>query len=56
MTRTKRLSEADRIASHVRQPMSWERLRDYVDLQTGGELGCIELDILTDMVEARVKK
>lgn len=31
-------------------------LRDRVDILTGSELDCIALDILTDMVEARLKK
>ena len=48
---------ADEIAAKIRMPAeNWEVLRDYVDLKTGGELDCIQLDLLTDMVEQRIKR
>lgn len=31
-------------------------LRDYLDIKTGGDLDCIELDILEDRVKAHVRK
>lgn len=33
---------------------TWEELRDRVDGLTCGDLDCQQLDILTDMVEARL--
>jgi len=48
---------ADEIAAKFREPAeNWEVLRDYVDLKTGGELDCIQLDLLTDMVAQRIKR
>lgn len=34
--------------------LDWESIRDAVDIKTGGELDCIQLDILTDMVKGRL--
>jgi hypothetical protein len=48
---------ADAIAAQWRgklQASSWDRLRDAIDLETGGELDCQPLDILTDMVAKRL--
>lgn len=33
---------------------SWDALRDWLDLETGSDLDATRLDILTDMVWARV--
>lgn len=35
--------------------VSWDRLRDYVDIETCGQLDAQPLDVLTDMVERRIK-
>ena len=35
---------------------TWDELREFVDMSSGGDLDCIELDILTDMVFSRCKK
>lgn len=35
---------------------TWEELRDRVDSATNGDLDCQQLDILTDMVEARLRR
>lgn len=32
-----------------------EALRDFLDVWTQGDLDCVKLDILTDMVTARLK-
>lgn len=32
----------------------WEDLRDWIDAETGGDLDCVPLDILTDMVKDRL--
>lgn len=34
----------------------WSALRDFVDGQTASELDCTKLDILTDMVQARINR
>lgn len=34
--------------------ISWDALRDHCDLQTGSDLDCVQLDILTDMSAARL--
>jgi len=52
---------ADRIAAQFRPnpPMpswAWERMRDYADMQSGGELDMLQLDMLTDMIVARLAK
>jgi hypothetical protein len=36
-------------------PLPPERLRDFVDSWTQGDLDCVQLDILTDMVRSRLK-
>jgi len=48
---------ADAIASRfeIGQRVEWDRIRDMADLHTGGDLDMIQLDILTDMVERRIK-
>lgn len=33
---------------------NWDDVRDWLDTQTGGDLDCIQLDVLTDMVVARL--
>jgi hypothetical protein len=47
---------ADRIAAvfYPNRFVNWERLRDHVDFATGSELDCTQLDILTDLVKARI--
>lgn len=44
--------EAELIADSLNYDptMSWDDVRDYADLSTGGDLDCIRLDILTDSV------
>jgi hypothetical protein len=58
MTRTERLQQAEIIADIVnrnRQPgWTWADLRDEVNWRTDNELGSIELDVITDMVNARL--
>lgn len=40
-----------------RNPMpDMEAIRDICDHQTYGELDCFQLDLLTEMVEARLRK
>lgn len=47
---------ADSLAKRVRPyPEVLRNLRDQLDIRTGGELDTIELDLLTDMVEARIR-
>lgn len=52
--------EADRIAAEVatkgQSRIYWGALRDQCDLDTGGELDCQPLDVLTDMVARRLSK
>lgn len=38
------------------QTIEWERLRDTVDRASHGDLDCIQLDIVTDMVFARGRR
>lgn len=33
--------------------LDWDACRDFCDIQTGGALDCVPLDILTDMVFRR---
>ena len=40
----------------VDDPIVWEEGRDAADIHTGGGLNATGLDILTDMVVARVKE
>ena len=40
----------------VERGESWDRLRDWVDGATGGELDCQPLDILTDLVMSNVNR
>lgn len=48
---------ADRIAAKLsRHDTRWDTVRDRVDTATNGELDCQPLDILTDMVVARLKR
>lgn len=35
-------------------PADDEELRDFIDIETGGELNAVQLDILTDMVAQRI--
>lgn len=47
---------AVRIANNIsRHDTRRDTVRDRVDLMTGGELDCQPLDILTDMVVARLR-
>ena len=48
---------ADRIVrrwAECNQANDWDIIRDACDLKTGGELDCVQLDILTDLVMARL--
>ena len=58
-TETKALAAlADEIAPRIRWDRNtlWGDLRDSIDGRTGGELECVPLDILTDIVAARIKR
>lgn len=53
---------ADEIASGIKAMIasgnavpSWDALRDECDFHTGGELSAKALDMLTDMVQRRIK-
>lgn len=57
MTKINLKQKADEIAAryYPKTPwVSWERLRDYVDVKTANDLDPIQLDILTDMVARRM--
>jgi len=49
---------ADRIADSLRGsvPTDWDLLRDICDQKTGGDFDCLQLDLLTDCVQVRLKK
>jgi hypothetical protein len=47
-------SFATRIAEGNRRPLTWDGLRDLIDLWTGSVLDYKPLDILTDMTAQRV--
>lgn len=52
---------ADRIAKRhhtaaMQEAWSWADIRDECDGETYSDLDCIQLDILTDMVVARLEK
>ena len=50
---------ADEIASMrgaIRRKADYEALREYCDMLTCGDLDCTQLDILTGMVERRIRK
>lgn len=43
--------------SHLLEhPASWIRLRDAIDRETGNALSMYQLDLLSDMVEARLNR
>jgi hypothetical protein len=48
--------KADAIAKRFKAPASWEDIREVCDQATDGELDAMQLDLLTDMVETRLKK
>ena len=46
---------ADRLAARaIKEGAGLEGLRDWVDLASGGDLDCVELDVLTDSVMHRL--
>lgn len=47
---------ADRAARILKVWGDPDHMRDELDLITGGELDCVQLDILCDMVERRLKE
>ncbi|QEL19305.1 hypothetical protein PX52LOC_06370 [Limnoglobus roseus] len=48
---------ADRLAKRLYpHPEVFKYLRDHVDVRTGSDLECFELDLLTEMVEVRLRK
>lgn len=52
--------KADEAAKYIsirfKSPLSWPAMRDVCDALTGSELECFELDMLTDMTQARLNK
>jgi hypothetical protein len=50
-------NQANKLASAYPSNASvlWEIVRDWIDLETQSDLACFELDMLTDMVVARLK-
>jgi hypothetical protein len=44
------------LMSFARPAPKGEKLRDFCDAWSHGDLDCIQLDILTDMVKARLKE
>lgn len=49
--------DAERLSRGLRkhrQCVTEDSLRDMCDMQTGGDLDCTQLDILVDMVKARL--
>lgn len=48
--------KADAIAKRIKPPATWDDIREVCDQSTDGELDAMQLDMLTDMVEARIKK
>jgi len=47
---------AEKLAQAASSITDYALLRDYCDMATGGELDCIQLDILTDMTTERLVK
>ena len=47
---------AARVAAHCGDTRDTESIRDCVDIVTGGELDATQIDVLTDMVRAILKK
>jgi len=47
---------ADEVARKYPITNNWERIRDYCDIESCGELNCFALDMLVDMVETRFEK
>lgn len=48
---------ADRLRIKIGQTClstEWGHLRDWIDTETGGELDCFQLDMLSDMVKDRL--
>ena len=54
--RMKLKEKADAIAKRIKSPASWDDIREVCDQATDAELDAMQLDLLTDMVETRVKK
>ena len=50
MTKLDIAHEANLIVEDKLVGMDWDALRDHVDLSTGSELDCFQLDMLTDAV------
>lgn len=49
--------KADELAAKAKGlgiPQEFDAVRDWVDTRTGGDLDCVELDLLTDCVLARL--
>lgn len=51
--------EAELILDTIRHKAAmfsdWDAVRDYCDIQTGGDLDCFQLDMLTDCVARRLR-
>jgi hypothetical protein len=49
---------ADRVAQSLtaqqNTALDWDAIRDHCDMATGSDLECYALDMLTDMVAARI--
>ena len=50
---TKDLARTIATATNFRQGVTWEGVRDHVDLYTGGDLDSFQLAMLTDWVWAQ---
>jgi len=49
---TASMKTAREIASKAKGLEDWDALREFVDTKTGGELDCLQLDLMTDWVAA----
>lgn len=49
------MEKARKIASKAEGLENWDALRDFVDAETGGELDCLQLDMMTDWVAAMAR-
>ena len=45
---------AQSLTAHQNTPLDWDAIREHCDMASGGDLDCYPLDLLTDMVAARL--
>jgi hypothetical protein len=45
---------AESLAAQQNTALDWDAIREHCDMASGGDLDCYPLDLLTDMVAARI--